>query len=146
MLATFVRRSSVILALTAMPALSQTTISGTVRDDRNAPLAGATISVRGSHASVITNDAGRYRLVVPPELRVRGDSLTLLARRIGFEAGTRQVALSGSSAATSEASGLRRLRPFLNVGYSRPKLCKAVIDLLARTVGTNRGAQSSRYA
>ena len=99
MLATFVRHSSVIviLALTAMPSLAQTTVSGTVRDDRNAPLAGATISVRGSHASVMTNDAGRYRLVVPAELRDRGDSLTLLARRIGFEAMTRQVAASGSS-------------------------------------------------
>ena len=98
MFATFVRRSFVvILAVTAMPALAQTTISGTVRDDRNAPLAGATISVRGSHVSAVTNDAGRYRLVVPPELRDRGDSLTLLARRIGFEAGTRPVALSGSS-------------------------------------------------
>ena len=99
MLATFVRRSSVvgILALTAMPALAQTAISGTVRDDRNAPLAGATISVRGSHTSATTNDAGRYRLVVPPEIRDRTDSLTLLARRIGFEAVTRQVAVSVAS-------------------------------------------------
>jgi Mg-chelatase subunit ChlD len=99
MLASFVRRSSVvgILALTAMPALAQTTISGTVRDDRNAPLAGATISVHGSHAGATTNDAGRYRLVVPPEIRDRTDSLTLLARRIGFEAVTRQVAVSVAS-------------------------------------------------
>jgi Mg-chelatase subunit ChlD len=99
MLATLVRRSAVValLAVTASPALAQTIVTGTVRDDRNAPLAGAAISVRGSHASVITNDAGQYRLVVPLALRGEADSLTLLARRIGFAAATKRVPVGNSA-------------------------------------------------
>ena len=100
MFATLVRRSAtlVILGAATTPALAQITVTGTVRDGRSAPLAGATISVRGSHVGVTTNDAGQYRLVVPSELRDRADSLALLARRIGFEAVTRKVGVSGSSA------------------------------------------------
>ena len=99
MFATLGRRSAVIVVLgvTASPALAQTVVTGIVRDDRSAPLAGAAISVRGSRASAMTNEAGQYRLVVPVDARDATDSLTLLARRIGFDVTSRRVAVSGGS-------------------------------------------------
>jgi Mg-chelatase subunit ChlD len=52
--------------------------------------------VRGSRVSVITNEAGQYRLVVPPDVSP-ADSLTLLARRVGFEPKTRQIAVANAA-------------------------------------------------
>ena len=98
MLVTLVRRGAlfVLLGATASPAaLAQTVVSGTVRDDRNAPLSGAAVAVRGSRIGVMANDAGRYRLVIPPEI-AGSDSVILIARRVGFDAVTKRVAAGTS--------------------------------------------------
>ena len=99
MLVTLVRRGAlfVLLGATASPAaLAQTAVSGTVRDDRNAPLPGAAVAVRGSRIGVMANDDGRYRLVIPPEL-AGSDSVMLIARRVGFDAVTKRVVAAGTS-------------------------------------------------
>jgi Mg-chelatase subunit ChlD len=98
MLATLVRRGATLalIGVTASPVLAQTVVSGTVRDDRNAPLSGAAISIRGSHVSVMSSERGSYRLVIPPGTG-ESDSLTVLARRIGFEAITRRIPVGSST-------------------------------------------------
>ena len=80
-------RSSValLLSVTAAPLLSQTVVSGVVRAERGKPIAGAAVQVKGTHSGVRTDEAGRYRLVTPNDGFATVDSLTVIARAIGFE-------------------------------------------------------------
>src|SRR5688500_7220008 len=88
-----------LLAIAAAPALAQTTITGTVRDERNEPLPGAIVQVAGTHhGSAATGKDGRYSVTVPRSaLDTIADSVTVLARRIGFTPQSRRVALRGRS-------------------------------------------------
>jgi Mg-chelatase subunit ChlD len=52
----------------------------------------------GSHLGSTTDDAGRYRLSIPAA--TKGDSVTLIARRIGFMPATRRIAIRADSAMT----------------------------------------------
>jgi len=84
-------RGTALIALfcaTNTPVFGQTIVSGTVRVDKRSPLAGAVVGVRGSHLGATTNDAGRYSLQIPS-----ADSVTLIARRIGFAPVTRRIAV-----------------------------------------------------
>ena len=87
-------RSSVIflLGVTAAPLLSQTIVSGVVRVERGGPLAGATVQVKGTHGGATTSETGQYRLVVPNDGFATVDSLTVIARAIGYEPMSRRVA------------------------------------------------------
>src|SRR4029434_7605471 len=87
MFASLVRSSSILalLGVTATPMLSQTIITGVVRVKSSGPLVGAMVQITGTHAGVQTNDAGRYRLEIPRELTPKDDSVTIVARRIGFQ-------------------------------------------------------------
>jgi Mg-chelatase subunit ChlD len=98
MFANLVGRGAVLalLGATATPALSQTIITGTVRGERSAPLAGAFVQIVGAHDGVTTNDSGRYRLEVRG-LTDKSDSLTVIARRIGFAPMTRRISIRESS-------------------------------------------------
>jgi Mg-chelatase subunit ChlD len=99
MLASLVRRTALIAMFStiAVPLYSQTAVTGIVRDDVNRVIAGVTISVRGTPTSAVTDDSGRYRLLVPDVLRDSTDSLTLLVRRIGYEAITRRIVATNTS-------------------------------------------------
>jgi Mg-chelatase subunit ChlD len=99
MFASLVRSSSilVLLGVTATPALSQTIISGIVRAERSGPLVDAVVQITGTHAGVQTNAAGRYRLEIPNDGFATVDSVTVMARRIGFNPITRRVALRPGS-------------------------------------------------
>src|SRR5215207_3422755 len=98
MLARLFRRGATIalLGVTASSAFAQTVVTGIVRDERNSPLAGAGIYVRGTRVSVLTNESGMYRLVVP-DGAAESDSMTVIARRSGFEPVTRRVAIRGAA-------------------------------------------------
>src|SRR5688572_27360585 len=97
MLAALVRTGVTVTLLTvaASSAFAQTVVTGIVRDDRNAPLSGAGISARDARVSVMTSDAGRYRLVIPPS-GADSDSVTVVARRIGFDPVSKRVAVGGN--------------------------------------------------
>ena len=92
MFATLVRRSATMALFGAMTssAFAQTVVTGVVRDDRNAPLAGALISNRWTRQSITTNAAGQYRLIVS-DTTANSDSITVLARRIGYAMATKTV-------------------------------------------------------
>jgi TonB-dependent SusC/RagA subfamily outer membrane receptor len=54
-----------LIVLIPMAALAQTSVTGKVTDAQNAPLAGATISVRGSNISTQTDQNGNFTISVP---------------------------------------------------------------------------------
>jgi len=92
MFAILVRPSAVLLlGVAATPVLSQTIVSGVVRAEHGGPLTNAVVQVKGTHSGVTTTATGRYRLVMPNDGFATVDSLTLIARAIGFEPVTRKV-------------------------------------------------------
>jgi TonB-linked SusC/RagA family outer membrane protein len=89
-------------------------ITGTVTDDKGAPLAGATIAVRGSAKGVNTDAAGKFTLSVPVSASV------LLISYVGYE--PQEVSLRNG---TELRVGLRPARSDLDevvvVGYGTQK-------------------------
>lgn len=63
-------------------------VNGRVTDATGAPVAGATVSAKGSNQGVITNDAGRFSISVAPSTNA------LVVSSTGFAA--REVALTGA--------------------------------------------------
>lgn len=88
---------SLLMGATTAPLLAQTIVSGTIRTDAGSPLNGAFVQIAGTHSGVSTNAAGRYRLEVPKDRVDSTDSVTLIARSIGFESITRRVAVRGTA-------------------------------------------------
>ncbi len=72
--------------LRAQAATPQSAIDGMVTDTSLAPLGDATVSILGSNVRVVTESNGRFRIV-----DVAPGEITLLVRRIGFEAATAKV-------------------------------------------------------
>jgi len=78
----------------ASPAWSQgTTITGRVRSEQGQALQGAQVFITELNAGVTTNEAGVYRLALPAE-RVRGQTVVLRVRSIGFTPQQRQITLN----------------------------------------------------
>lgn len=81
----------------AAPARAQAqeaVIAGRVTSDRGGEgIAGASVAIPELGVGVLTNAVGNYTLSVPAA-RVRGQSVTLVARYIGYKALRRQVTLS----------------------------------------------------
>ena len=93
MFALYVRASvALLLGVTAEPLLSQTIVSGVVRAERGGPLTGAAVQVKGTHGGATTSGTGQYRLIIPNDGFATVDSLTIVARAIGYEPMRRQVA------------------------------------------------------
>jgi len=61
------------------------TISGRVTSDAGAPLNSASVFLEGMNIGSLTKEDGRYTFIVPAA-RVRGQSVTVTARLIGFKA------------------------------------------------------------
>ncbi|HMC56540.1 MAG TPA: SusC/RagA family TonB-linked outer membrane protein [Gemmatimonadaceae bacterium] len=68
-------------------------ITGRVTSDAGTPLAAANVTLRELNLSTVTQADGRYRLVVPGA-RATGQSATLVARMLGYQAQTFTVRLS----------------------------------------------------
>src|SRR5579885_2202149 len=86
--------------LGAFPALSAaqqgTTISGRVMTDAQMPLPSASVSVPALSAGAMTDANGRYTFTIPAN-RVAGQTITITARRIGYEPKSATLRLSGSA-------------------------------------------------
>jgi TonB-linked SusC/RagA family outer membrane protein len=85
------------LALTAVPALAAAqeaaTITGRVTSDAGVGLGGASVFVEGLNVGATSNDLGAYTFTVPGGM-VRGQTVTVTARRIGYSASSARVVLS----------------------------------------------------
>ena len=79
------------------PALAQaqgTTISGQVTGTAGAPVIGAGVSIPALRVGGFTDDQGRYSFTAPAS--ANGTTVTVTARRLGFQPSSAQVTLSGA--------------------------------------------------
>jgi TonB-linked SusC/RagA family outer membrane protein len=79
------------------PALAQaqgTTISGLVTGTGGAPVVGASVSIPALRVGGFTDDQGRYNFTAP--VSANGTTVTVTARRLGFQPSSAQVTLSGA--------------------------------------------------
>jgi TonB-linked SusC/RagA family outer membrane protein len=73
-----------------------TTVSGRVTNEAAAPVPGASVSIPALGVGSYTSNDGRFTFTVPAN-RVTGQSVSLVARRIGYTPITASVALTGTS-------------------------------------------------
>ncbi|WP_142688310.1 SusC/RagA family TonB-linked outer membrane protein [Chitinophaga polysaccharea] len=89
------------------------TVKGTVTDDKNAPVIGASIGVKGTVIGTLTNESGTFTLSVPPG----ADSIAVSA--IGFV--NKVVAISGSVLNIQLETSRTSLDEVIVVGYGTQK-------------------------
>lgn len=84
-----------VLGLPALAAAQQgTTLSGRVLTEASSPIAGASVSIPTLGLGAYSNNDGRYSFVIPAA-RVTGQTVAVIARRIGYQARTVSVQLTG---------------------------------------------------
>ena len=87
--------AALLLVLAPVRAGAQGVVRGTVRDREGAPIASATVAVRGTTLAARTDPAGRFRIVLVPAGRVH-----LYAAAIAHAAADTVVALTGGDSTT----------------------------------------------
>jgi TonB-linked SusC/RagA family outer membrane protein len=97
----FVRSAIAIACATALlpsfaAAQQATTISGRVVSEAGAPLNSASVFIEGMSIGSLTDESGKYTFEVPAA-RVKGQTVTVTARLIGFKAQSVQVTLNAGS-------------------------------------------------
>ena len=80
----------------AVRAQTPATITGRVTNESGAPVNGVSVYLEGLRIGSVTDDAGRYTIVVPAA-RVPNAPVTLTARLIGFRPLSRTVTLTGGN-------------------------------------------------
>lgn len=83
------------VALSAIGASAQTTVTGTVRSETQTPVRGAFVSIPSLELSTVTNDNGYYRIEIPAE-RATGQ-VTIVVTSIGFGSAELQVTLQAGT-------------------------------------------------
>jgi TonB-linked SusC/RagA family outer membrane protein len=91
---------AIVFALIALPALAAAqeavTITGRVTSvEGAAPLNSASVTIEGLNVGTLTRDDGRYTLVVPAA-RAHGQTATITARLIGYQAKSATIVLTGN--------------------------------------------------
>lgn len=84
-----------LLAFVALPACVSSqaaTLTGHVTGQGGTPLVGVTVSINGMGIGSMTATDGNYSFTVPAA-RVTGQTVTLIARRVGYTPGTIQITL-----------------------------------------------------
>jgi TonB-linked SusC/RagA family outer membrane protein len=91
----FLALAGVVLGLVPAVAAAQgTTISGEVTGTGGAPVVGVSVSIPTLRVGGFTDDQGRYTFTVPET--ANGTSVTVMARRLGFQPASAQVTLAGA--------------------------------------------------
>lgn len=108
-----------LLLLSGATMAQNKTITGKVLDDSNAPIPGASVTVKGSTKGTTTNDNGDF------SLSVSADAKTLVISSLGFT--TKEVAISGNTISVSlSKSAASALDEVVVVGYGTQK--KSVVS------------------
>ncbi|MFL5608996.1 MAG: carboxypeptidase-like regulatory domain-containing protein, partial [Gemmatimonadaceae bacterium] len=92
-----------VLPSTVAAQQGPTTISGRVTNEASTPLQGATLSIPSLGLGAYTNAEGRFTLTVPAG-RATGQSVTLVARRIGYNPVQRSITLNPGAALNYDVS------------------------------------------
>src|SRR3954470_7404973 len=88
---------AIVSVLGLVPAFAQaqgTTISGQVTGVGGAPVVGASVAISALKVGGFTDDQGRYSFTAPSS--ATGTSVTVTARRLGFQPSSASVTLSGA--------------------------------------------------
>jgi TonB-linked SusC/RagA family outer membrane protein len=94
----------IVLLLCATVAMAQQrTVTGTVRNSLNAPVAGATVSQKGTTNATITNETGTFAIKVP------GTSTVLIVTSVGYASQELTVAAGTSTLDVSLADDTKQL-------------------------------------
>ena len=83
----------VMLVVSSVPAQEPVTITGKVTSDGGLPLGQVEIAIPVLGLGALSKDDGSYTIVVPGA-RVSGQTVTLLARRLGYKSQSAQITLS----------------------------------------------------
>ena len=98
-----------LLLLAIQTFAQQKVITGKVTDNAGAPVAGVTVSVKGTNLATQTGADGTYRLSVPE------NAGTLVFSAVGF--GSQEAAISGSDVSLALAATSANLNEVVVVGY-----------------------------
>jgi TonB-linked SusC/RagA family outer membrane protein len=95
-----VLRCLAALTLVALPgalaAQEATTVTGRITNEAGAPLAATAVSISALGLGSMTRDDGTYSFVVPAN-RVTGQTVTVLARRVGYTPASASIVLRGGT-------------------------------------------------
>lgn len=133
-----------LLAAVARPAAAQDayTIRGTVLGTGQAPLTGATVAIRGTQISTVTNASGAYTL----QARLSPGTYTILATQLGRQSGSAEIALGAERTVQVSpivlAEGAITLDELIVTGTAAPTSRRAVGNSVA-SVGADQLEQSS---
>src|SRR5690348_13436200 len=102
-------RSRIASVLTALAVVGSTaiaqgsgpTITGRVLTDAGAPLPSASVSIPSLGVGGYTTDQGTYRFTVPAA-RANGQTVTIMARRVGYAPKSVSVRLTSSGQITQD--------------------------------------------
>jgi TonB-dependent SusC/RagA subfamily outer membrane receptor len=88
-----------LLGLFPAWALAQqgTTVAGRVTSDAQTPLPGVSVGIAALSSGGVTDAEGRYTFTIPASRAAAGRTVTITARRIGFEPQSIAIQLSGGS-------------------------------------------------
>ncbi len=105
----FLTLLALLLLTFSVPAMAQTKVSGTVKDDQGEILPGVSILVKGTKISTTTNDDGNYQITIP------SGSNTLIFSYLGYE--TKEVAAAGNVINVLLKSSVSTLNDIVIIGY-----------------------------
>lgn len=117
--------SAVLVAAALLPGVlgaqqAQTaTLTGLIKSEAGEPLENANVLITELSISVATNATGRYSIVVPAE-RLRGQTVALTARAIGYKAMSKPVTLAAGTITNdfNLARDINRLSDLVVTGVS----------------------------
>jgi TonB-linked SusC/RagA family outer membrane protein len=119
-----------LFALVSTLAFAQRQITGTVTDEKQAPLSGATISVKGTKVATTTDASGRFTITAPANGR------TLVASFIGMQ--PKELALGNNSVITIElAPSASTLSDVVVIGYGtrrRAEVTSSISSVSAKDI------------
>lgn len=90
-------------------------VTGTITDDKGAPLSGATISVKNSREVTTSNEAGQFAIMLP------ANRSTLLVSYVGMAESEVQVGPGNSVNITLSATSGTTLNDVVVIGYGRAR-------------------------
>lgn len=127
-----------LLAAVARPAAAQDayTIRGTVLGTGQAPLTGATVAIRGTQISTVTNASGAYTL----QARLSPGTYTVLATLLGRQTGSAEIALGAERTVQVQpivlAEGAITLDELIVTGTAAPTSRRAIGNSVATVSAT----------
>lgn len=115
------------------------TVTGKVVDDKNLPVPGASISIKGTKTGTLTNESGAFSLVI------NGTKAVLIISSVGFQ--TQEITVSGSSPINVKLiSGTDELNEVIVVGYGTQKKTSTTASVATLKVADLKNAPTANIS